>query len=264
MREFADYTTVTEAPGDALRAEALDMLATRYAIASARARGRRVLEAGCGPGQGLGLLAASARFLVAGDYTETLLGYAQRLYQGRIPLVRLDAQRLPFAPGSFDLIILYEAIYYLQEPKAFLAECRRVLAPDGEILLCSANRLVADFNPSPFSVRYFSSEELRRLFEEHGFVVAVSGAFRAEPETARDRAVSLLKRGAVALRLMPKTMKGKALLKRLFFGPLRTAPEELAPGAGPAQRPEAIARGIDDLEHRVLYVQASPGPLSTE
>lgn len=264
MNAIADYTTVTEAPGDALRAEALDMLATRYAIASACARGRRVLEAGCGPGQGLGPLAATADFVVGGDYTATLLGYAQQYYRGRIPLVRLDAHQLPFATASFDLIILYEAVYYLQRPEVFLAECHRVLSRDGEILLCSANRRVADFNPSPFSVRYFSSEELRRLFEQHGFAPLISGAFRAEPETARDRLVSLVKRVAVALHLVPKTMKGKTLLKRLFFGPLRTAPAELAAGVGKTRPLEAVVPGIDDCEHRVLYVHARRTSLPAE
>lgn len=264
MTTTVDYTSVTEAPGDALRAEALDMLATRYAIASERSRGKRVLEAGCGPGQGLALLAASARFVVGGDYTERLLGYAQQSYRGHVPLVRLDAQRLPFAAGSFDLIVLYEAIYYLRNPHAFLAECGRVLSHDGEILLCSANRLVADFNPSPHAVRYFSSEELRAMLGQHGFTVTVSGAFRADPQTSKDRVVSAIKRTAVALRLVPRTMKGKALLKRLFFGPLRTAPVQLAPGLGAIHGPETIAPGVDDREHRVLFAHATRASFSTE
>lgn len=264
MSALADYTTVTEAPGDALRAEALDMLATRYALAAARARGRRVLEAGCGPGQGLGMLAATASFVVGGDYTDTLIGYAGRNYRGRVPLVRLDAQAMPFADASFDLVILYEAIYYLPDPAAFLSECRRVLAPGGEVLVCTANRLVADFNPSPYSVRYFSSEELRSMFAAQGFDVTLSGAFRAEPSTARDRVVSLVKRAAVALHLVPRTMKGKALLKRLFFGPLQPAPAELTPGLGAAETPEPLAPGVDDTRHRVLFVHARLTPLSTE
>lgn len=260
----ADYTTVTEAPGDALRAEALDMLATRYGVAVERARARRVLEAGCGPGQGLGLLSSAARFVVGGDYTETLLGYAGRQYRGRVPLVRLDAQALPFTNGAFDLIIFYEAIYYLARPGAFLDECRRVLAPGGEVLVCTANRLVSDFNPSPYSVRYFSAEELRRLFEAHGFSVAITGAFRAAPTSGRDRFVSAVKRAAVALHLVPKTMKGKALLKRLFFGPLQQAPAELAAGAGTPETPQPIAPGHDDADHRVLFARAVPTQVSTE
>lgn len=260
----ADYTTVTEAPGDALRAEALDMLATRYAFAAEQARGRRVLEAGCGPGQGLGLLSDAARFLVGGDSTQKLLAFAVERYGARVPLVRLDAQSLPFAAGSFDLIVFYEAIYYLQEPAAFVAECRRVLSPGGQVLLCTANKLVPDFNPSPYSVRYYSSEELRELFEAHGFAVTVLGAFRAAPSSLRSRVISMVKRAAVALHLVPRTMKGKALLKRLFFGPLQPAPTELVPGLGTLEVPARIARGANDTGYRVLYVAATMTPISTE
>ena len=92
----------------------------------------------------------------------------------------------------------------------------------------------------------------------------MSGAFRAEPSTPRDRVVLLVKRAAVALRLVPKTMKGKALLKRLFFGPLQPAPAELTPGFGTVQIPEPLPPGVDDTHHRVLFVHARLRPLSTE
>jgi SAM-dependent methyltransferase len=256
----ADFTTVTEAPGDALRAVALDMLATRYTFAAERAAGRRVLEAGCGPGQGLGLMAKRASFVVGGDYTERLIGYANARYRGRVPLLRLDAQALPFAPGAFDLVVFYEALYYLRSPEAFLAECRRVLRAGGEVLLCTANRVVPDFNPSPFSVRYHSSEELRDLFGRHGFDVEISGAFRAEPTSAADRVISLIKRAAVALHLVPKTMKGKALLKRVFFGPLQQAPAELDEAQGRRAPLEPVPAGADDAVHRVLFVHARLRP----
>jgi SAM-dependent methyltransferase len=260
----ADYTSVTEAPGDPLRAEALDMLAARYALAEERARGRRVLEAGCGPGQGLGLMNSAARFLVGGDYTRKLLAFAGQRYGARVPLVRLDAQSLPFVAGSFDLVVFYEAIYYLARPAAFVAECRRVLSPGGAVLLCTANRLVPDFNPSPYSVRYYSSEELRDMFESQGFAVTVLGAFRAAPSSLREGVVSIVKRAAVALDLVPRTMKGKALLKRLFFGPLQAAPAELVPGLSRLEVPVPIARGAADATHRVIYVIATLNPISTE
>src|SRR5262249_6372523 len=102
------------------------MLNTRYKFASDFCRGGRVLEIGCGAGQGLGYLARSASSVIGGDYTEALLRNAQSHYGGRIPLVALDAHELPFVDLSFDTVILYEAIYYLNSPAQFLEECRRV------------------------------------------------------------------------------------------------------------------------------------------
>ena len=253
-----DFTTVTEAPGDALRHEALEMLWTRYAFAAEYCRDRHVLEVACGAGQGLGLLARTAARVVGGDCTERLLGFAKQHYGSRIPLVRLDGQQLPFHDATFDVVLLYEAVYYLPEPALFLEECRRVLRPGGRVLLCTANKGLADFNPSPFHRRYFSGAELIDLFRRHRFDPVLLGAFPVAQETTRNRIVSLIKRTAVALHLVPKTMRGKALLKRLFFGPLEAAPAELS-GEWRNHRPQVVPSGTGADRYRVLFVDATVG-----
>lgn len=252
----SDYTTVTEAPGDRLTREALDMLWTRYAYAAELCAGRSVLEVACGHGPGLGLMARAASRLVAGDYTDRLLRFARRQYGPRVPLVRLDAERLPFADRSFDVILLFEAVYYLRDPSRFLEECRRLLQPRGTVLLCSVNPAVTAFNPSPFSTRYYSAPELRHLFQAHGFDVEILGAFPAAATSLRDHVVSMVKRLAVAFHLIPKTMKGKAIFKRLFFGPLATAPPELVEGMGQYRRPVPVDPTAPNGEYRVLLAQA--------
>ncbi len=229
-----DYSGVTEVPGNQLTGEALSMMWTRYAYAASRSRGKDVLEIACGAGQGLGYLAASARLAVGGDYSHELLTVARSHYGARIPLVRFDAQALPFRGETFDVAILYEALYYLNDPDQFMRECRRVLRSGGILMLCTANREWLDFNPSPHSVRYLSAAELRQILTRHGFNAELQAAFPVDRKSARDRTVSLIKRSAVALHLIPKTMKGKAFLKRVFLGRLVTMPAELT--AGMAER----------------------------
>src|SRR5262249_40538682 len=121
-----DYSTVTEVAGIGASHEQLEMLYSRYRYAVEFCRGKNVLEVACGSGHGLGYLAGKARLVVGGDYTPSLLRVAQKHYGSRLPLVQLDAHLLPFKPGSFDVILLYEALYYLAAPKQFLAECRRI------------------------------------------------------------------------------------------------------------------------------------------
>jgi len=222
-----DYSNVTEASGTLVTGEAIEMLVTRYSWAAAAAAGKDVLEVACGAGQGLGVLARVARRVVGGDYTQALLDGARRQYAGRVPLLRLDGQQLPFRDASFDVILLFEAIYYLPSTDAFLAECRRVLRPRGTLLVCSANRQWSGFNPSPHSTRYFDADSLSQLLGAHGFAVRMFGAFPASTPSASGQIVSMVKRLAVALHLIPKTMKGKELLKRLFLGPLQPFPAEL-------------------------------------
>ena len=97
------------------------MMATRYGGAATFCGGKRVLEVGCGPGAGLGRLAQTARIVVGSDRTEMLLAQAKHTYQNAVPLVRLDALDLPFVTFSFDVIVLFEAIYYLPDVDRFLA-----------------------------------------------------------------------------------------------------------------------------------------------
>jgi len=206
------------------------MMCTRYEYAASWCEDKRVLEVACGTGQGLGYLASHARQIVAGDYTHELLQAARKHYGNRVPVVRLDAHSLPFRDHIFDVVILYEAIYYLSEPAAFLADCRRVLQEGGLLLICSANREGLDFNPSPLSTTYLSAAELRILLQGQGFNAKLFGAFEVTTVSARDKLVSLLKRTAVRLHLIPKTMKGKECLKRLFLGKLVPAPVEVKEG----------------------------------
>jgi SAM-dependent methyltransferase len=50
--------------------------------------------------------------------------------------VVLDEEALPFAPGSFDLVVSGMALQWVNDLPGVLAQVRRVLAPDGLFLAC--------------------------------------------------------------------------------------------------------------------------------
>lgn len=254
-----DFSTVTEATGNRVTQDQLERLYHRYTFAAQLCDGMNVLEVACGTGQGLGYLAKKAKLIVGGDYTDNLLSVAQRYYRGRVPLLRLDAHALPFQASSFDVVLLYEAIYYLAHPEHFLDECRRVLREKGMFLLCTVNKEWSDFNTSPFSTRYFSARELSELLRKHGFQVELHGSFPVRKDSANDRVVSLLKRVAVALHLIPKTMKGKELLKRLFLGRLSPLPSEVHEGMTGYTPPVAISDTEPCTRFKILFALAHLG-----
>jgi SAM-dependent methyltransferase len=252
---IADYSTVTEVPGRLVSGEAIDMACTRYLFAGAYCKGKATLEVACGPGPGLGYLGSLARRLVAGDCTASLIDCARARYAGRVPLVRLDATSLPFGQASFDVIVLFEAIYFLPNVDAFLESCREVLTAGGLVLVASVNPEWNAFNPSPGSTMYWTADALARVFRAHRFVPELYAGFPAEDGGVRDRLMTLVKRAAVELHLIPKTMKGKEWLKRLVFGKLDPFPEELS-CLGSYQQPVRLAEAGAVGRFKVLYAVA--------
>lgn len=252
-----DYSSVTEIQGSEVTLEQLSRIYRRYNTAIQYAQNRRVLEVSCGTGIGLGYLARKARSVVGGDYTENLLKVAKSYYYTRIPLIRLDAHHLPFRNHSFDLVVLLEAIYYLGDPGQFLLEVRRVLDKNGILLISTVNKDWSEFAPSPFSTRYFSVPELRDLLRQKGFdKLEYYGAFPTKTISFSQKLVSLIRKLAVSLNLMPKTLKGRARLKRIFYGRLTPLPSEITDGMAKYIPPITIAHDSSNFEYKVIYAIA--------
>jgi ubiquinone/menaquinone biosynthesis C-methylase UbiE len=213
-----DYEPLTEIRGGMASREQLQRMYTRYHFAVEYCRDKDILEVACGSGQGLRYIAKEARTVVGGDYTFRLLRYARSHDGNAMPLLCLDAHVLPFRDSVFDVVILYEAIYYLKNPEYFLLEARRILKEGGMVMICLPNKKLSDFHPSPHSISYYTTQELKRLMEPMGFVLSFFGDSPANHSSLRIRYLARIKKAAVQLNLMPRTLRGREFLKRLFFG----------------------------------------------
>ena len=235
----------------------------------------------CGSGQGIGYLAGIARNFEAGDYSEEILLIARRHYGGRIRLRQFDAQDMPFEDKSKDVIILFEAIYYLPDAERFVRECARVLRSNGKVLSASANKDLYDFNPSPHTYKYYGVVELNELFARHGFKTEFFGDTPVGKVSMRQRAFRPVKRLAVMLKIMPKTTGGKKWLKRIVFGELVKMPVEIGPPISRISRneqkkenakvysgryvePERIPSEKANTSYKVIYCVASLDPQITQ
>ena len=251
-----DYTDVTELGGAEVSREQVERVARRYAWALPFCAGKDVIELACGTGPGLGLLQRQARSLVAGDISDAMVARVRAHYGERVTVERIDAQRLPFPDGSFDAVILFEALYYLSQPEAFARECARVLRAEGTVLVSNANKDLYDFNPSPYSHHYHGVMELAQLFGAHGFDCEFWGDTRTDRVSPRQRVLRPLKKLAVLLGLMPKTAEGKKLLKRLVFGGLVRFPHEITDPDVDTKSITPIAGGAPDRVHKVILCAA--------
>ena len=251
-----DYSTVTEQPGQRATRLQLAMMATRYGWAASHAAGKDVLEAACGAGIGLGWLARTARHVEAGDLDQKNLQLAREATAGyaNVRVRRLDAMQLPFEASSFDLLVLFEAIYYLPSAATFFREARRVLRPGRLLLLASVNPQWSGFNPSPFSTRYLTAQEFEDALADAGFETRVLAGFANSEAGLAARLTRVIRRLAVARGWIPGTMRGKAFLKRTFYGRLEEIPRELPPGKW---NPEKLVSPRENLaSFRTLYVEA--------
>ncbi|HOX22312.1 MAG TPA: class I SAM-dependent methyltransferase [Elusimicrobiales bacterium] len=250
------FTTVTEATGCNVSREQIKRMYTRYRFAAEQCpAGAQILEVACGSGQGLGYLAKKAQAVHAIDIDDALLAAAKRHYAAttKISIAKGDAHKLSFADASLDAVLLYEAIYYLPHPEQFAAEAFRVLKKGGKLLICSANSELPDFNPSPYSQKYFSASELHKLMTDAGFAAVKLFANCRVDDSAKGKFLSAVKKTAVKLNLMPKTMRGKEWLKRVVFGSLVPLPAELDDGMADYDKPEPIAPGIPNTTHKVIF-----------
>jgi demethylmenaquinone methyltransferase/2-methoxy-6-polyprenyl-1,4-benzoquinol methylase len=57
-----------------------------------------------------------------------------------LPLVRGQAEQLPFAAGAFDLVTMGYALRHVADLGALFRECRRVLAPGGRVVVLEIAR----------------------------------------------------------------------------------------------------------------------------
>lgn len=252
-----DFTSVTETSGADVSSEQIVRLAQRYYWAGEYCRGQDVLEVACGAGQGLGYLSSLARSLRAGDITPALVNEARTQYGSRIEISEMDATALPFPAQSLNTIILFEALYYLPSAERFVDECIRVLRPKGKVLIATANKDLYDFNPSPFSSTYYGVAELGQLFEARGFFCDFFGNTPIETVSLRQRILSPIKKVVINLGLMPKTMAGKKLLKRLVFGKLVPMPAEIDQSTAPKTTPVPLKRGEPNRDFKVIYMAAT-------
>src|SRR5262249_51832921 len=95
----------------------------------------------------------------------------------------MDASRLAFPDGSFDVAAFVDATEHVLDIDAAIAEAARVLRPGGELVVTAANRNslnqiitrklgFPEFVSNYQHVREFALDEFEALLAKHGFVVA--------------------------------------------------------------------------------------------
>jgi ubiquinone biosynthesis O-methyltransferase len=169
-------------------------------------KGRDVLEVGCGAGDFSIHLARAGANVIGTDFSPKAveLAAAKAVAQNSAARFRVaDAQQLPFADATFDLILSCECLEHVPDPGRALAEMFRVLRPGGRLVLTTENYsngmliywLMAWMQRKPFNSgagvqpveHFFLYWNVRKMMRRAGFEVSrMTGAhyvFFAVPGT---------------------------------------------------------------------------------
>jgi O-antigen biosynthesis protein len=175
----------------------------RYAWAAGLAASRKVLDAGCGTGYGLGILErGGAAQLVGIDLSEEAVARARDdNASADVEVLQGDVRALPFADGEFDLVVCFEVIEHVDDRDAVLDELARVVSASGIVCISTPNRRVYpagnphhiyEYEPDEFArtlATRFSHIALRRQTAWLASAVLTDDEFTAavgeEPLTAR-------------------------------------------------------------------------------
>jgi len=154
-----------------------------------------ILDLGCGSGPVTTALRREGRRVVALDYSLDMLRLAgERMTDEGVGcggLVQGDSEQLPFAPATFDTVVCLGVISYVQDYRSVFREVRRVLKPQGRLVLSARNALNPRFfdpvEPARAAARWFryhlsgrhqvvigrflSPYEIERRLREEGFEV---------------------------------------------------------------------------------------------
>jgi len=98
-----------------------------------------VLDAGCGSGNIASAIAEDGREVCGIDISTPFLKFCNVRYSKKSSWVCADVTRLPLRSRIFDEIICSEVLEHVRHPETALEEFRRVLKPQGSLILTTPN-----------------------------------------------------------------------------------------------------------------------------
>jgi ubiquinone/menaquinone biosynthesis C-methylase UbiE/glycosyltransferase involved in cell wall biosynthesis len=152
----------------------------RYAVAGEFVAGKDVLDIASGEGYGVAYLARHAKSVIGVDIDQEAIDHSRRRYADfRNVEFRIGScSAIPLNDHSVDVVTSFETLEHHAEHAEMMREIKRVLRPDGVLLISSPNRPVYSEEPNfvnPFHVKELDFQEFADLVEAHFRFVEVFG-----------------------------------------------------------------------------------------
>lgn len=143
----------------------------RYLLACELAVGKTVLDIACGDGYGAAMLARHAAQVTGVDIDTPTVERARGKYVAdNLRFLQGSATDIPLDDDSVDLVISFETIEHLMEQDRMLYEIRRVLRPEGFLIISSPDKYEYSDVPgyhNEFHLKELYRQEFEALLQKH-------------------------------------------------------------------------------------------------
>lgn len=149
-----------------------------------------VLDVACGTGEFERLLLNQnpAQKIIGIDISQKMLNVAQEKYQSypNVELHKASVHSLPFVDRFFDVVVSANAFHYFDKPQLALSEMKRVLKPNGKVIILDWNKdylfcRVSDWLLKVFDRAHqqcYTQAEFHQLLVSAGFKICRATKFR--------------------------------------------------------------------------------------
>jgi ubiquinone/menaquinone biosynthesis C-methylase UbiE len=143
----------------------------RYALALNIVNDKDVLDIASGEGYGSHLISSKAKYVYGVDIDEDTIKNSSKKYKKRnLEFILGSTSKIPLKDNSVDVVISFETIEHHDEHELMMLEIKRVLRPEGVLLISSPDKyFYSDLRNyhNKFHVKELYKKELLDLISKH-------------------------------------------------------------------------------------------------
>jgi len=141
----------------------------RYLFAKQLAVGKRILDIASGEGYGSKILAETAKRVIGVDIAQDAVSHAIKKYRVDNLEFRLGScSSIPVEDNSIDMIVSFETIEHHAEHDQMMREFKRILVPNGFVIISSPNKYEYSDRPNyknPYHIKELYRDEFESLLK---------------------------------------------------------------------------------------------------
>jgi ubiquinone/menaquinone biosynthesis C-methylase UbiE len=143
----------------------------RYAIVSKYIKGKIVLDIASGEGYGTNLISQNAKFVYGVDIdSQSILEAKQKYQEKNLEFIIGSTNEIPILNESVDVVVSFETIEHHDKHEEMMMEIKRVLKPDGLLILSTPDKLhysdKRNFK-NKFHIKELYKSEFQELVSKH-------------------------------------------------------------------------------------------------